>query len=216
VTEEPIRLAAMHQEPGTVRLVLDSGEVLELAPEAVPKRLPEPGGSLDSPLLTELRFAAERKKVARRVFAILDRRLPPVARLQRKLQDEGFSDEAVDAVLEQLATRGIYSHRRYAEAWCRDCLLTRTVGRRYLEAKLREKGVPAALAHDVAAEALDSETEEELADRAARQRWRRLGGASDRRAEARVVRFLQGRGFDVSRAWRATRRTRPPGDANET
>ena len=57
------------QERDTVFLILDDGETLELAVSSVPKDMPEIGGSISSPLLAELRLAAQRKKVARRIFA---------------------------------------------------------------------------------------------------------------------------------------------------
>lgn len=154
-------------------------------------------------------MAAERKIVARRVFTLLDRRLQPVARLRGKLLERGHSAEAIDTVLEQMAQQGVYSDRHYAEAFCRDCLLSRTVGRRYLVQKLRQKQVDGPLAAMVAAEVLDRETEVELADRAASARWRKQRGPSDYQALAKVVRFLQGRGFDAGLANAAARRAQP-------
>ena len=65
------------------------------------------------------------------------------------------------------------------------------------------------MAREAAAAALDRETETDLARRAAASRWRRLAGPPDRRAEAKVVRHLQGRGFDGPLAGRAARATRP-------
>jgi len=105
--------------------------------------------------------------------------------------------------------QGLYSDRRYAEAYCRDCLLSRAVGRRYLVRKLREKQVDGALAATVAAEILDPETEKELAERAAVTRWRKLRGPADYKALAKVVRFLMGRGFDTGLANTMARRTQP-------
>jgi SOS response regulatory protein OraA/RecX len=157
-----------------VFLTLDDGSSLELAPESVPAGLPEPGEVIPAALLADLRLAAERKQVARLIFAMLDRRLQPVARIRDKAAEKGYSTAAVEAVLEQMASSGLHSDRRYAEAYCRDCLASRAVGRRYLVAKLREKRVPAALAAEVAGEILDARTEEVLADRAAETRWKRV------------------------------------------
>jgi regulatory protein len=202
-------LLAVRHETGAVVLVLEDGEELELAPDAVPAELPEPGNRLAGDVLLVLRDAAARKQAARRIFAILDRRLVPVARLRRKLTAEGCDPAAVDAVLAQMAERGLYSDRRYADAWCRQCLATRSVGRLYLEAKLRDKGVAAETARAAAADALDRETETELAKAAAQGRWRRVRGPADRRAEAAVVRYLQGRGFAAGLAASAARAARP-------
>ncbi len=207
-------LLAMREESGAVVLVLGGGEDLELAPDAVPAGL-EPGVTLAGDLLVQLRLAAARKQAARRIFAILDRRLMPTARLRRKLRDEGHPAEAVDAVLEQMASRGLYSDRRYADAWCRQCLGGKAVGRQYLEAKLREKGIPGDVARAAAADALDARTERELAGVAARARWAKVRGPHDRKALAAVMRYLQGRGFGPQLAGQAARAQQPQDDEGD-
>jgi regulatory protein len=209
MTEDQRVLAEVREEQGSVFLALDSGEVFELAPGSVPGQLPAVGESISSPLLAEIRFAAERKQVARRVFAMLDHRLYPVARLRAKLAEHGFGESAVDAVLQQMADQGLFSDRQYAEAYCRDCLATKAVGRLYLEKKLREKRVEPAVAARVAAEALDSATEKELALQAARVKWGRERGSDRRKSEAKVMRYLMGRGFPAQVASQAVRQAAP-------
>jgi regulatory protein len=213
---EEARLLDVREEAGAVEIVLDTGHRYELAPDSVPAGLPALGEQVPGPVLGAIALGAERKIVARRVFAMLDRRLQPVARMRDKLIERGHSAEAIDAVLEQMAQQGVYSDRAYAEAFCRDCLLSRSVGRRYLVQKLRQKQVAGPLATTVATEILDRETEVELADRAAAARWRKVRGPADYRALAKVVRFLQGRGFDPGLANAAARRAQPkPETENE-
>ncbi len=203
------RLLDFREESGSVQVVLDTGHKYEIAPGSVPEGIPAEGEIVLPEVVAAIVLAAERKIVARRVFAMLDRRLQPVARIRNKLIDRGQTAAAVDAVLEQMKDQGLYSDRRYAEAFCRDCLLSRAVGRRYLVKKLREKQVDGHLAAAVAAEILDRETEVELADRAAADRWRKQRGPADYNALAKVVRFLMGRGFDAGLANGAARRAQP-------
>lgn len=213
---QPVTLLAAREEPGTLVLVLSTGEEMELAPESVPADLPALGGPLDEDLLRRIREAAERKKIARRLFALLDRRLQPKARLLRKLQDEGFEREPVLEILHRMEEQGIHSDRAYAEAWCRDCLLQRAVGRGYLVAKLRGQGVPGEIADAAVKEVLQPGRETELAHAAAERKWRRVGPGRDwedhRKREAKVVRFLQGRGFATGLAVAAARETAPAQD----
>ena len=206
------RLVHVREESGSVFLALDDGSTLELAPESVPTGLPPAGEIIPPALLADIWLAAERKQVARLVFALLDRRLLPVAGIRDKAVEKGYSKEAVEAVLEQLASRGLYSDRHFAEAYCRDCLASRAVGRRYLVDKLRSKRVPAALAAEVASEILDADTEEALAERAAATRWKRMKVTGNLKALATVVRFLLGRGFDPGVSNRVARKTEPPGN----
>jgi len=202
-------LLDFREDGGSVHVVLDTGHRYELAPDSVPAGLPAAGETVPAAVLAEIALAAERKIVARRVFAMLDRHLQPVARLRTKLTERGYSVEAVDAVLDQMRAQGLHSDRRYAEAFCRDCLLSRTVGRRYLVQKLREKQVAGDLAATVATEVLDRETEAGLAARAASNRWRKIRGPADYKALAKVVRFLMGRGFDAGLANTAAREAQP-------
>ncbi len=206
------RLLDFREEAGSVHVILDTGHKYELAPGSVPGGLPAPGEVVPDAVLAEIALAAERKIVARRLFALLDRRLQPVARLRTKMVERGHSPEAVDAVLDQMREQGLYSDRRYAEAFCRDCLLSRAVGRRYLVQKLREKRVPGDVAVAVAAEILDRETETDLALRAAGTRWRKIRGPADYKALAKVVRHLMGRGFDAGLANSAARQAQPDDD----
>jgi SOS response regulatory protein OraA/RecX len=199
----------LRREDGTVHVLLEGGRALEIAAPSLPAGLPPVGEVVSASLVAELEQAAERKRVARRIFAMLDRRLQPVARIRRKLTEQGYAVEAVDRVLDQMKDQGLYDDRRYAEAFCRDCLLNRAVGRRYLVAKLREKQVPGPVAAAAADAALDPDTERELADQAARARWGRERDPRAPKSLAKVVRYLQGRGFDAGTANRAARAARP-------
>ena len=200
---------SIREEAGSVVVCLDDGQVLEIAPASLPEGVPAIGERVPAPVHRALALAAERKQVARRVFAMLDRRLQPVARLRARLVEKGYSEEAVDAVMERMSAEGLYSDHRYAEAFCRDCLLNRAVGRRYLVNKLREKQVPGDVASTVVAEILDDDAERGLARRAARTRWRRQRDPGDRSSLAKVVRYLQGRGFAAGLAHEAARAERP-------
>lgn len=207
------RLLAVRREGETVWLTVEPAggaerTTHELAAGSLPEDLPAPGGDLDEALHRAVVLAAERKRAARRLFALLDRRLRPVVKLRAKLLEEGYLPEAVAAVIQAMHDQEVHSDRRYAEAWCRDCLLSKAVGRRYLEGKLREAGIASDVAKQAAAEALDDRQEEALALQAATACWRRFTRA-EMRDVARVTRFLMGRGFAPATASRAARQSRP-------
>ncbi len=205
---ERTRLRGCRRGEGEATLSLDGGEVLTVALESLPADLPPVGGEVEPDLLRRLREADQRKRIARRVFALLDRRLRPLADLRRRLTGEGFAPELVAAVLERFARDGVHSDARYAAAYCRDSLRRSPAGRRYLLAKLRERGVPAEVARRAVAEVLPPERERAEALAAARRRWAREA-RRDPRAEARVVRYLLGRGFPAALARRAVAEAAP-------
>ncbi len=199
------------ERPGAVVLILDGGEMLEVAPDSVPDDLPGVGDSLAPPQLHELRAAAARKAAARELFALLDRKLWTVARLRRRLLERGHPGPAVEAVLTSATEQGLVSDAAFAAAFCRETLGRKAVGRGWLETRLRDRGVGCDLAAAMASEHLPAEQEQELALEAASARWRREGGR-DARAEARVGRFLASRGFAPALARRAARSARPDDD----
>lgn len=206
---EGLALLAVDEIEGGVRVTLSDGEILELAADSLPPALPAPGEVLPPPTLALLRDAAARKRIARRLFALLARRLQPRRALRRKLLEEGFPADALDMVLDRFAEEGVHSDRLYAEAWCRDTVRLRPVGRRYLEGKLRERGVGSDLAAAVARETLPDADERRLCREAARKWWRRQPGAADLRALSRGERYLMGRGFPIHVGGDIIRETAP-------
>jgi len=208
VVEGPTLISVDEIEHG-VRLNLSDGETLELAAESLPPALPVAGEVVPPALLDDLREAAARKRIARRLFTLLGRRLHTRRTLSRKLREEGYPATAIDAVLERFAAEGIHSDRRFAEAWCRDTLRARPVGRRYLENKLRQQGVDADLAALVVGEQVDPEDDRQRCRQAAAKWWRRQRGAADLRALSRGQRFLRGRGFSPALSNQVIRATAP-------
>lgn len=209
---EILLLTCSRSESG-VTVTLSDGEVLELAAESLPPAMPAAGERVSPAVLAELREAAARKEIARRVFRMLDRRLRTRADMRRKLIAAGYAAGPIDSVLDRFATEGLVSDRRFAEAWCRDTLMARPVGRRYLESRLIAKGVAPQTAREVAAAELDVETERELAHAAAARWWRRrsAGGEVGFEQIAKAARYLAGRGFPPALAREAAGAEAPQG-----
>jgi len=209
---EPV-LEEQHEDRDSVTLVLSGGEILEIAAASLPPGLPPVGQQVPATVLAQLREAAARKQIARRLFQLLDRRLYATATLQAKLQAEGFSAAGIEAVLAEFAAAGLHSDRHFATAFCRDTLRRRPVGPRYLRDRLRRHGVSAAVVVEVLREIMPPARENELAIQAGRERWRKLANAAGPRAEATVYRFLLARGFSSAVARRASRVRPETGDA---
>lgn len=131
--------------------------------------------------------------------AILSRRDHSVAELSGKLKRRGFSGAEITGVVKTLQAQGFLddaaSARRYAEY----SLQTKAVGPRWLKQKLRQRGFSAALINEAVSAAFFIQPEEALARRAA-QGWQRLHQTKKTGDEARLFRFLIGRGFSVATA----------------
>ncbi len=125
--------------------------------------------------------------------AILSRRDHSEAEVRTKLKKKGFLAADVDATIAWLQERGLLDDRKFAAAYVESVLRTKAVGPRWLQAKLREKGIAAPLLEEAMEQAWAKQSEEEFLAAAA-QRWQRqhLRYKDDR---VRLSRFLSSRGF---------------------
>lgn len=113
------------------------------------------------------------------------------AELQRKLSGRGHPPEAVTAVLDDLADRGLQSDERYTEQY-----VALRMGKGYgplrIRAELAERGVPEMLVQEWL-DPRDPDWHEHLRE-AARAKFG-AGRPADRKEMARRARFLEYRGF---------------------
>ena len=188
-------------------VVLDDGESLVVAADAPEARDLVPGLALSAESRAGLEAAAQRKEIAKLVFRWLERRMRCRADLRQRLLARGHEAPLVDTVLDVFVHQGVVDDRAYAEAWARERIANRGVGRAWLSANLRQQGLDA----DVVREAIDSAfadcgiDELDAARRALRKRRLDLDDEAQRN---RGLRFLRGRGFDGNTALRAVRAER--------
>lgn len=126
-------------------------------------------------------------------LAILGRRDHAEQEMRRKLRQKGFSDTTVVETIAWLFDQHLLNDEAFARAYVGQILAVKPVGRRWLEAKLRARGIARALIDHVVASAVPAERERMLLHEAASQ-WRAQHPAhlADR---ARLQRFLLSRGF---------------------
>lgn len=138
-----------------------------------------------------------------RAMRFLARREHSRAELQRKLSAIAQAGDDVEAVLDELASKGWLSDARYAE------LAVRSKSRRFGPLKvahqLRAKGV----GDETIALAFTSAGSEGEANLAEVWRSRFRAAPADERERGRQVRFLQGRGFALDDILRFLKGIRP-------
>jgi regulatory protein len=139
--------------------------------------------------------------LARREYsrAELRARLLPYAQLDDDFEQAQPVD--LDALLDDLTTRGWLSDERAASQWVH-AKRTR-LGTQRIAHELRQKGIAEELIGAVLPELKATELE------AARQVWQRKFGVmpQDAREKARQVRFMQSRGFDLNVIFQVLRLT---------
>lgn len=128
------------------------------------------------------------KTVMGRALDLLARREHSARELSHKLAARGFEAEHIDAVLEQLTSKGLLNEQRFMECYVQG-RIQRGFGPLRIQAELRERG----------AESPDwsADTDINWFELAATARQKRFGAKApeDFRERAKQMRFLQQRGF---------------------
>ena len=126
-----------------------------------------------------------------RALGLLARREHSATELKRKLQQKGYASAAIDAGLSPLLLDGSVSDRRFTEAYV-NMRMNRGYGPMRILAELRERGIPAELAHEY----LNQETLDWYAV-LNRQYLKKYAGApvTDHQDKSKRIAYLQARGF---------------------
>jgi len=131
-----------------VRVVLDEGDPLEVALEALELARLGVGDALTSAARHALLDADADIAVRESALSLLSHRARTRRELERKLRGKRFDGARIDACLNRLEERGLLSDAAVAAAFVRDRLKFRPRGRSRLASELRAKGVDAAVAQE--------------------------------------------------------------------
>ncbi len=146
--------------------------------------------------IEQIRGAEEAFQAKQAVLTICGRRLRSKKELQEKLREKEFRAEAIDAALAFAAEYGYLDDRNFAQAFVRDQLLRRPLGRQRLQLELQRRGVAK---HDIddalSAVFSDSDQELQLAIAAARKKLSTLRATDPQKRERSLANFLATRGF---------------------
>lgn len=141
---------------------------------------------LQSARVKALRYLAYRPRTAHEV--------------RLKLRQQGFAEDVVAQVMEQLLTRGDLNDTAYAQAYLASRLDRRGDGPQRLRHDLRRHGVQRELVEETI-QRLDAEDVLGAARTQARKRWPRLAGDADpARRRKKLLDFLRRRGFSYDTA----------------
>jgi regulatory protein len=156
------------------------------------------GTELDETAEGLLRLAAEMHEAERRGLALLARAEQSAFMLRAKLELRGFSERAVRAAIDRLATQGFLDDRRFASAYAASRLSRRVEGPRSLAAALRSRGLDAQTVKEAVAAAFGPEERSAMLLKAIVRERKRCGGDEERFQER--LRDLGYRGDEVREA----------------
>lgn len=127
---------------------------------------------------------------------LLARREHSTRELREKLRTRDFLAETIDSVIEFLIDRDYLSDRRYAEVFVR-LRAEKGYGERFIRLKLKEKGVsPIDISEAVTLFEMDWDSDwQSHADNVLDRKMAKSGPTDESARRARLVRFMQSRGF---------------------
>lgn len=138
-------------------------------------------------------------------IAYLGRTAATETRVREKLRGKEFAPEVIDEAIAALERVGLLDDEAYARAFAKQISEKETVGARWIETKLRSRGVPSSMAATIAEEFAADGSDNAL--EAARERIRRMGHVTDAAALVRrLAGQLQRRGFGASEAFEAAKK----------
>ena len=140
------------------------------------------------------------------------------AEIQRKLSEQGFLPEVVDATIQRLKENNVLGDARFARDWVENRSTFRPRSKRMLAMELRQKGVAEEEIQNALAE---TEDESSLAYQSASKYAHRLAGTDWETFRKRLGAYLMRRGFSygtiapvLRQVWEETHAS--PGDENLT
>lgn len=192
-----------------IRLILEDGDVFELALEVAERLGLGVGDPVDAALRAHLTDDDLRWRIRDAALGFLSYRPRSRLETQRRLRERGFPSAAVERCLDTLVEQGLLDDKAFAQAFVRDRLRLRPRGPARLRNELRGKGVAPETAADAIMQGFAEEgtTEAALAVEAA-LKWLRGRGSREREALIspsfsaeregalrRLLGFLKRRGF---------------------
>ncbi|MFZ1082923.1 MAG: regulatory protein RecX [Candidatus Kryptoniota bacterium] len=143
----------------------------------------------DSQLYHDTYFAAMR---------LINYRMRTKSELVQRLREKSFPREIIDRVIEKLSGLSLIDDQRFAEIFVAGKVAQKPVGRRELERKLREKGIPKDMVSKAISTVGGDEVQIGLALQAAEVKIRSLKRFDLKKRREKLVAFLARRGFDWS------------------
>lgn len=144
----------------------------------------------------EIRSQEEAFQAKQAAVAICGRRLRSRKELEEKLREKEFGSEAIAAALAFATEYGYANDTNFAQAFVRDQLLRRPVGRQRLQLELQRRGVAKQdIAEALASVFSDSDQELQLAIAAAKKKLATSRASDPQKRERSLANFLAARGF---------------------
>ncbi len=133
------------------------------------------------------------KKIA---FDYLSYRIRTISEIKKRLKKAKLQDETIDKVIAHLKELKLVDDEAFARQLVAEKIKNKPTGKRMLEKKLYEMGIPKQVSEPVINELLDEETEKALALKTYEKLFPKLQGLDRQEARKKIFAKLASRGFN--------------------
>lgn len=190
-------IRACSDDPTRVSLSVNRQRVGRILLQTKVKYELQVGTAWTQDLAESLRQELARGNAYRAAVRILTKRAKSGGELRLKLREYKYEQEAIEWTIERLTELGILNDEEYARMVVRSQLSRKPAGRRFLQGKLREKGIDQATSDRVLDELLDDRDTMADARKIAEQAARSISDRYEPEVRARRISGrLARRGFD--------------------
>ena len=155
------------------------------------------GDAWTEELARSLHTELTRSRAYRSAVRIISARAKSAEELRRSLQQKGNDPDAIRYAIDRLIELGILNDREYAGMKARSIIRSKPAGRRFIEAKLRQKGIEGSIIRETLDEELEGIDPKADALALARKMHRSLASIDDPEVrKRRLIGRLARRGFD--------------------
>lgn len=139
---------------------------------------------------------------ANRIYSIRPRSINEMA---EKLRQKGFSQEAVEFVIEDFKKKSLLDDKKFAKLWVESRMSLRPKGEFLLRQELGQKGIDTEIIEAALEEARREYNEEDIAKELAVARLKTFGKLNKLKAKKRIFDYLRRRGFSTDVVYRVIR-----------
>ena len=155
------------------------------------------GDAWTEDLAQSLHTELTRSRAYRSAIRIMSARAKSAEELRRSLHQKGNDPDAIKYAIDRLTELGILNDREYAGMKARSIIRSKPAGRRFIEAKLRQKGIDGSIIRETLDEELEDADPKADALMLARKMHRSLASIEDPEVrKRRLIGRLARRGFD--------------------
>jgi len=182
--------------PSRLSIFLDGKFYCGVSEEVTVRHQLKKGTIVDENELKELLHDEEFSNAKKYVYNILARRMYSSSEIQKKLKEQGYTDEIINDVISMMERYGYVDDKTFAEEWVQSRTQNKPKGKIVIRRELKGKGIEEDTIDEVLDQVIDESKQTDLLLDMARRKARSYKNDDLISAKRKLQGYLIRRGFD--------------------